>query len=692
MVKRANSELRVAGLANCELGVRGLANSELRIANRARVAGILMFSLFAICYSLTPTLAQQPQAPAGTPLYAVNAKYVNGMAPGFWPTAGSGLTLNLSTGTAYCGNPPAPVSYPGGSLALPASATDYIYLDPANNCAPAAGAANFSPGQIPIAKVVTGASTITSVTDARTWFQPQPCVMGSAGDLNCSSLGTNQNIAFSPSGSGATVATNLEDKGGQVFNVKAYGAKGDGTTNDSPAFQAAYNAAVAAGGGTVFVPPLGGPGCYLLNTGINMTNDNTKVTIEGSAGIGVAQSGSSGLICANTGGVLFDITYSHNKTFRDLDVTAQKSGLSSPSTVGILSGRNSSGQNGQNEHIEHCTFSMPLHYSGTTYSFGVYLFGGEITFLSDDTLEADYPLVVTGTNNFNVTSPFVTLSTGTFSETDLSFNDLELLTSGLGPAVYLYGVSDVTLSGHSWNFSQANPYPSGLYNYAIYIYNSHDIHIHSWRQEGYPGFALIEKGLYNSLVQGTHAPSPSPTTHAIEFKDASSEIVDDDFKIFDEFSTSSNWYYDATENSPTGVAVLDDVNFYCGKENNCVNIPIGNFSTGATTYWSKIRWSGVGTNSGPKIRVDNGTFQLPVTGGFSIPTNPVAANSCTTLSLVSAAGSPANAFVQIHPQTWYGLLVTASWGTGGFYPMLCNPTTSSITPGSGIGATFRIVQ
>ncbi len=650
MVKRANSESRVTGLANSELRI---ANRGLKFLSLLAIR-YLLFAAIAVGFSPLPSLAQQPQAPAGTPLYSVNAKYVNGMAPGYWPTAGTGLVLNLSAGTAYCGNPPAPVSYPGGSLALTASATNYIYLDPANNCSPAAGTSAFAAGQIPIAKVVTGASSITSITDIRTLF--------------ASTLGT------------------------QVFNVRTFGAKGDGTTNDSPAFQAAYNAAVAAGGGTVYVPPIGNSNCYLLNTAINMTNDGRQVTIEGSSGVGVAQSGSSGLICANTGGVLFDITYSHNKTFKNLDVTAQKSGLSNPSTVGILSGRNSSGQNGQNEHIEHCTFAMPLHYSGTTYSFGVYLFGGEITFMSDDTLEADYPLVVTGTNTFNITSPFVTLSTGSFSETDLSFNNLELLTSGLGPAVYLYGVSDVTLSGHSWNFSQANPYPAGLYGYAFYIYNSHDIHIHGWRQEGYPGFALIEKGLYNSLVQGTDAPSPSPTTHAVEFKDASSEIADVDFKIFDEFSTSSNWYYDATESSPTGVAVLDDVNFYCGKENNCVNIPVGNYSTGATTYWSKVRWSGVGTNSSPKIRVDKGAYQLPVTGGFSIPTSLVAANSCSTLSLVSAAGSPANAFIQIHPQTWYGLLITASWGTGGFYPVLCNPTSSSITPGSGIGATFRVVQ
>lgn len=635
---------------------------------------------------------QQPQAPAGTPLYSANAKYVNGMAPGYWPTAGSGLTLSLSAGTAYCGNPPAPVSYPGGSLALAASTTNYIYLDPANNCAPAAATSAFSAGQIPIAKVLTGTSSITSITDARTWFQPQPCVAGSAGDLHCSSLGANQNISLTPSGTGFSVITNLMDKGGQVFNVKAYGAKGDGATNDSPAFQSAYNAAVAAGGGIVLVPPTGSSSCYLLSTAINMTSDGTRVTIDGTGGIGPVQTGSSGLICANTGGVLFDITNSSQKTFQNLDVTAQKSGLSSPSMIGILSARNSTGQSGQFDHVINCVFAMPLHYSGTVYSFGVYLFGGEITFLSDDTLEADYPIVATGTNNFNITSPFVTLGTGTYSETDISFNNMELLTSGLGPAVYLYGASDVNLSGHSWNFSQANPYPAGLYGYAFEIYDSHDIHVRAWRQEGFPGFAYINKGLYNSTIQGTHAPSPTPTTHAVEFNDASSEIEDDDFKIFDEMNTSANWYYDATGGAPTGVAVLDNVSFYCGQESNCVNVPVGNFSTGHVMYWSKVRWSGSGSNSSPIIRIDQGTYQLPLTGGFTIPTTAVAANSCTTLALVSAAGAPALATVQMHPQTWYGLLVTAAWGTGGFSPVLCNPTSASITPGASIGATFRVVQ
>ncbi len=45
-------------------------------------------------------------------------------------------------------------------------------------------------------------------------------------------------------------------------NVKAYGARGDGTTNDSAAIQAAINAAA----GTVYVPK----GNYLVNTGLTL--------------------------------------------------------------------------------------------------------------------------------------------------------------------------------------------------------------------------------------------------------------------------------------------------------------------------------------------------------------------------------------------------------------------------------------
>lgn len=46
----------------------------------------------------------------------------------------------------------------------------------------------------------------------------------------------------------------VQDSGGQVFNVKTFGAVGDGVTDDDLAIQNATNAAIGAGGGTVFFP------------------------------------------------------------------------------------------------------------------------------------------------------------------------------------------------------------------------------------------------------------------------------------------------------------------------------------------------------------------------------------------------------------------------------------------------------
>jgi hypothetical protein len=142
----------------------------------------MLFALFLTPESwlLNPAFAQQPQAQSGQPLYAVNAKYVNGVAPGYWPTAGTGLTLNLSTGTALCGNPPTPVTYAGGTLTMTAAATNSVYLDPSGSCVPASNTSGFNVGQIPIAVVVTNASTITAVNDVRSFFSP-PITLDSTG-------------------------------------------------------------------------------------------------------------------------------------------------------------------------------------------------------------------------------------------------------------------------------------------------------------------------------------------------------------------------------------------------------------------------------------------------------------------------------------------------------------------------------
>jgi hypothetical protein len=140
----------------------------------------ILFGLSLVPRHSSLLFGQQPQAQQGQPLSALNAKYVNGVAPGYWPTAGSGLTLNLSAGTASCGSPPAPVTYAGGTLTMTAAATNYVYLDPLLSCAPTLNTSGFGVGQIPIAVVVANGSGITTVNDVRSWFSP-PISMDSTG-------------------------------------------------------------------------------------------------------------------------------------------------------------------------------------------------------------------------------------------------------------------------------------------------------------------------------------------------------------------------------------------------------------------------------------------------------------------------------------------------------------------------------
>lgn len=116
----------------------------------------------------TAALAQQPQTQTA-PTYAVNAKYVNGVAPGYAPTAGSGLTLNLGPGTANCGSGTI-VTYAAAGLTMTASTTNYVYLNTAASCVPAVKTSTFVAADIPIAQVVTSSSAITQITDDRTLF------------------------------------------------------------------------------------------------------------------------------------------------------------------------------------------------------------------------------------------------------------------------------------------------------------------------------------------------------------------------------------------------------------------------------------------------------------------------------------------------------------------------------------------
>ncbi len=191
--------------------------------------------------------AQQPEEQPSPPIPAVRAKSEGGSVPDFWPRAGRGLVLNLSGGSAFCGNPRESVHFSGGTLVMTPDSKNYVYLDPAVSCTPDSNTTGFAAGQIPLAIVVTDTSTINSVTNLR-----DPSADLSIGD------------GVLPR---------------QEFNVLAYGAKCDGSTDNASAFAATLGAMAGYSGAIMLIPPCPNGGKYVLRSArLAVLQSNVKVS------------------------------------------------------------------------------------------------------------------------------------------------------------------------------------------------------------------------------------------------------------------------------------------------------------------------------------------------------------------------------------------------------------------------------
>ena len=90
---------------------------------------------------------------------------------------------------------------------------------------------------------------------------------------------------------GGTAARTMPDRIADVFNVKDYGAKGDNSTDDSAAIQAAINA--SGGNGTIFFPT----GTYIVNTAIDLKSSiSISLIIQGVDAGGTVIKSSSGVL------------------------------------------------------------------------------------------------------------------------------------------------------------------------------------------------------------------------------------------------------------------------------------------------------------------------------------------------------------------------------------------------------------
>ncbi len=134
-----------------------------------------LFMLILAAALVASAFAQQPTSQA--PITTSNVSTVQGVGPGYYPTPGAGLTLQVAPGTANCGGI---VNFGGANISLAPSATSYLYLDLTASCYPAVNTTGFG-NNIPIATMVTSATAITSITDVRTMFNAGQSGAGGAG-------------------------------------------------------------------------------------------------------------------------------------------------------------------------------------------------------------------------------------------------------------------------------------------------------------------------------------------------------------------------------------------------------------------------------------------------------------------------------------------------------------------------------
>ena len=90
------------------------------------------------------------------------------------------------------------------------------------------------------------------------------------------------------------------DQGGTVFNVKVYGATGNGSTDDTAHIQAAIQAALSAGGGIVYLPA----GRYLLKGTLTNSRADLISLVGSGMGTHLLVNGDLGVSLGSTAGVL----------------------------------------------------------------------------------------------------------------------------------------------------------------------------------------------------------------------------------------------------------------------------------------------------------------------------------------------------------------------------------------------------
>jgi hypothetical protein len=224
--------------------------------------------------------------------------------------------------------------------------------------------------------------------------------------------------------SGYVTIANLRAKGGFVYDVKAYGAVGDGVTNDTAAIQAAINAAKLTGG-IVYFPPTGTT-TYLCGA-LNLTDigaeSNWGVILMGAGWQSTRLSIASGLSATNW----LDCTGS-----LALTICQMKLGISStPSATaeaecGILLAAKDGSTASNAVHLGPGLRVGGLFSKATLYCYGVPSWDADDMDLYNYYIGSSRVAWFTDDNAGSAASDFVTIETGVQGTSDITLVACEL--------------------------------------------------------------------------------------------------------------------------------------------------------------------------------------------------------------------------------------------------------------------------
>lgn len=288
-----------------------------------------------------------------------------------------------------------------------------------------------------------------------------------------------------------------------------WGAAGDGATDDSAAFQAAIDNAKSTGV-PVRVPSV--PVGYLISTPLNL-NDSDRLLIFGdryvpaaNALYAISPTDSSTLIGnTGTGGCIACCIGANGLTLRNLNFASIKSGLATPSTIGLIMGTSNRATNGPGSSA-YCLDQIAIYMPETGSSIPIYCNNVNASNFKDIWTVGDNGIVFETANPRGVVVPY-----GAFGP-DIQNDGNTMATCSLltfsQTGLWMHKVNNFTGSEIYINTLHGGPGFVG-FAYAIYMAGCVDVYMRV-EVDYFPCVVMMDEFMINVRLDGSTFPSTTP--------------------------------------------------------------------------------------------------------------------------------------------------------------------------------------